>query len=62
MEKKGGRSQGKTRIGEEECRCKTVRMQGKKGEEKNRCRRKRSKRTQKKEQKRAEAEERRMKI
>ena len=30
MEKKGGRSQGKTRIGEEECRCKTVRMWGKK--------------------------------
>ena len=29
MEKKGVRSQGKTRIGEEECRCKIVRMQGK---------------------------------
>ena len=32
MEKKGVRSQGKTRIGEEECRCKTVRMWGKKKE------------------------------
>ena len=29
MEKKGVRSQGKTRIGEEECRCKTVRMREK---------------------------------
>ena len=32
MEKKGVRNQGKTRIGEEECRCKTVRMWGKKKE------------------------------
>ena len=32
MEKKGVRSQGKTRIGEEECRCKTVWMRGKKKE------------------------------
>ena len=30
MEKKGVRSQGKTRIGEEECRCITLRMWGKK--------------------------------
>ena len=32
MEKKGVRSQGKTRIGEEECRCITERMWGKKKE------------------------------
>jgi len=56
MEKKGVRSQGKTRIGEEECRYKTVRMWGKKRktEENNRCRRKRSVHTQKKKKKKEE--------
>ena len=36
MQKKGVRSQGKTRIGEEECRCITLRMWGKKGKQKRR--------------------------
>ena len=69
MEKKGVRSQGKTRIGEEECRCKTMRMWGKKkGKQKRRTDAEgrgaciHTHTHKKKEEKRAGAEERRMKI
>ena len=63
MEKKGVRSQGKTRIGEEECRCITLRMWGKKRktEEKNRCRRKRSMHTHTQKKRREESRCRRKK-
>jgi len=59
MEKKGVRNQGKTRIGEEECRCKTVRMWGKKKENR------REEQMQKEEERaytKKKDEERRMKI
>ena len=68
MEKKGVRSQGKTRIGEEECRCITLRMWGKKGKQKRRTDAEgrgaciHTHTHKKKEEKRAGAEERRMKI